>query len=252
MWRNSLSVALAATVLLTSSLPLPAPPVAQADVVTCTNCSNMFVQAKQMLESTNQTINQVRMIQNQLQQVTTMTQNTASIPDALWNQISPDVMNNIRQVHDLYRETRSLTSNVASLSQDFQRTYRTIQSNLQGGVDFKTQYQTLSNQTLRDLENTLKGVGMHQQQLQSQQATLNHFQQMARTAQGRKAALDAANAMTQYALQQNQQTQQLLTMQLQMQAQYYAAEEARRAASQAASDRLNSGRILPVTGGKAY
>ena len=102
---------------------------AQAFVVTCTNCSNMLVQALDRItnmeelstlmsdyqESITQTAQQIRMVQQNIEQYANMVQNTMQLPANLVNELK----GNLTRIANLSNNLKTLRGDIVGLGQIF-------------------------------------------------------------------------------------------------------------------------------------
>lgn len=244
MWRKRLTLVLVATLLLSGNLPQAT----LADVVYCTNCGTEWTQLASQAEAIQQTANQLRQIQQQLQQYQTMLQNTATLPEQAFS----NTFNAIREVTAVYESGKALAATAANLDEQFARRYTTYRGQKLSQKDWENKYQQWSQEANANTLNTLRSVGLQHHQLQDEEQIIKRLQSLSRSSSGRMQALQVANQMAAESLRQTQKLRQLMMLQLQMQANYLAQEEDRRALSEASWRRFANGRKLPNQGGPRY
>ena len=103
-----------------------------------------------------------------------------------------------------------------------------------GANDWRNKYTQWSKEGTDNALYTLKGLGMHANQLQQDQALQQRLQAMAGSAQGRMEALQVANMKAAQNAEQLMKLRELMMMQLQMQANFIAQQQDRQAAQEAA------------------
>jgi P-type conjugative transfer protein TrbJ len=120
-------------------------------------------------------------------------------------------------------------------------------------TDWNNKYTEWSQEGSNNALNAVKGLGLQASQLSKDQDLMQQLQGMASSTQGRMQALQVANMIAAQNVAQIQKLQQLMMMQLQMQADYLAMQQDKEAAHEA--NRVNlytNWKNTPDTDGKNF
>jgi P-type conjugative transfer protein TrbJ len=120
-------------------------------------------------------------------------------------------------------------------------------------TDWNNKYTEWSQEGSNNALNAVKGLGLQASQLSKDQDVMQQLQGMASSTQGRMQALQVANMIAAQNVAQIQKLQQLMMMQLQMQADYLAMQQDKEAAREA--NRVNlytNWKNTPDTDGKNF
>lgn len=199
-----------------------------------------------------QLANQAKQLQNEVSQLENMVLNTATIPNQIWGTAVQD----FSQLKSLFSQSQSLAFTAGNLDQQFATRYGTYSSYLAGkmtATDWNNKYTEWSQEGRNNALNAFKGLGLQASQLSNDQDVMQQLQGMASSTQGRMQALQVANMIAAQNVAQIQKLQQLMMMQLQMQANYLAMQQDKEAAHEA--NRVNlytNWKNTPDTDGKNF
>lgn len=221
------------TTLLFGALLLSASftPPALARTVYCTNCSNKFMQSldrvtnvnqlkalwKEYGESVQQTAQQVRMVQQNIEQYANMVHNTVSLP--------VDTMN--RMVGDFnrlsgYVEKISARTGEINTMKDLYNTFYAKQSALRGVVrtaegtkNYSNMWDRWSGEVDRAAEATFKLTGNQLADLRENGELEAHIRDLLSTPKGRMEAIQAGNKLAAIQIKEAQETRALMATYLQ-------------------------------------
>lgn len=210
---------------------------AQAITVTCTNCSNMFMQAldrvtnveqltslmKQYGEAVQQTQQQIRMVQQNIEQYANMLQNTAQLPANLVNELR----GNLTRLANLSSNLKTLRGDVTALGSIFTNLFPE-QSFLEGvagaspqevdaaNARYRQAWDTWSENVDRAAQATFQLSG---QQLDDLQKDPERFQsyldELLSTPDGQQKAIMAGNQLSALQVQEARQLRELMATQVQ-------------------------------------
>jgi P-type conjugative transfer protein TrbJ len=227
---------------------------ASALVVTCTNCGTEFTQLANNVQLVDQLARQVELVQNALLRYENMLLNTKGLDDQLFG----DALADLRKVMAALGQARSLSVTSASLDADFRNKFKDYAAYVkdQLGVDgLADKYQQWSEDTNSSVLTSLKAAREQSQQIEGSEATLlQGLEQLATTAEGRMQALQVANQIALAGARQTQKLRQLLTIHLQLQANFIQTQTDREASQGAALNKfVTTGRETVKTGdGKGF
>jgi P-type conjugative transfer protein TrbJ len=199
-----------------------------------------------------QLANEAKQLQNEVSELENMVLNTATIPNQIWGTAVQD----FSQLKSLFSQSQSLAFTAGNLDQQFATRYGTYGSYLaekMTAADWNNKYTEWSQEGSNNALNALKGLGLQASQLSKDQDVMQQLQGMASSTQGRMQALQVANMIAAQNVAQIQKLQQLMMMQLQMQADYLAMQQDKEAAREA--NRVNlytNWKNTPDTDGKNF
>lgn len=232
-----------ALMLSSALLNLPSQPAHGLDAVYCTNCGTEWTQLMNKAMQVKQLATQAQQLSTQINQYKDMVTNSQGVPTHLWGR----AMSDFNQLTQLMGRSRSLAYSAGDLDGQFANRYGTYDAYLtkkMGANDWRNKYTQWSKEGTDNALYTLKGLGMHANQLQQDQALQQRLQAMAGSAQGRMEALQVANMMAAQNADQLMKLRELMMMQLQMQANFIAQQQDRQAAQDAASK--NYFKVIPT------
>ncbi len=212
------------------------------------NHIELVVQYKEMVVQTYQQLQQLQQLINQYRN---MVQNTLSLPQTVWG----DVTGQLNRLAGLVRQGQALAYSLSNLDQEFQNRFKGYNFYLNQnmtGQQFSTQYATWTKQT----QDTIRGCMLagHEQMegLGDEEADMRRLLQLSESAEGRMQALQAGNQITAQMLPQMQKLRQLVTSQMQMQGAYLAYVEEKEALQRAQMEKYYSRPPNAQQGGKRY
>jgi P-type conjugative transfer protein TrbJ len=224
----SLVISAAIIVLLLS----PAQTVA-AEAVICTNCGTEYTQLFNKLQMLKQVETGIQQLQTQINQYQDMMSNSQGLSIQVWGNAYRD----IGKLNALIQQSKALAYSASNLDSQFSKRYgdyKTYQARKMNGSDWDKKYDQWSRETSDNALYTLKAVSMQSSQMQDEDTLMQQLQAMSHSAQGRMQAIQVGNMMAAQNINQIQKLRQLMMLQLQMQANYIAAQQDKVAAEQAA------------------
>lgn len=212
---------------------------ARAAVVTCVNCSDNIVQALNQVttleelgqlassyeEQVEQTLQQIQMVQNQIQQYENMVKNTIKLPAQLLNSVT----GSFRQLASLTGGVQNQVGDIAALGDVFKQVYMNkdffkgvaaagtasgggINAIRQQNAQYYQKWQAMNAEIERASQATFQMSGQQLQDLvQDADAFDTHIASLLNTPEGAVQALDSGN---QLAALQIQEARQLRTLML--------------------------------------
>jgi P-type conjugative transfer protein TrbJ len=239
--NRRLATVIAASLLLS--------PCASALVVTCTNCGTEFTQLANNVQLVDQLARQVELVQNALLRYENKLLHTKGLDDQLFG----EALAELRKVMGALGQAQSLSVTSTSLDADFRNKFKDYEAYVkdQLGVDgLADKYQQWSEDTNSSVLTSLKAAREQTQQLEGSEETLfQGLEQLATTAEGRMQALQVANQIALAGARQTQKLRQLLTIHLQLQANFIQTQMDREASQGAALNTfVTTGRETVKTG----
>ena len=199
-----------------------------------------------------QLVNQAKQLQNEIRQLENMVLNTVTVPNQIWGTAVQD----FDQLKSLIQQSKALAYTASNLDQQFATRYGTYTSYLaekMTATDWKNKYTQWSQEGSDNALYALKGLGLQASQLKNDQAVMQQLQAMASSTQGRMQALQVANMIAAQNVDQVQKLQQLMMLQLQMQADYLAMQQDKEAAREASRvDLYTNWKNTPDTDGEVF
>lgn len=220
--------------------------------VYCANCGTEWTQLANKATMVQQLATQAQQLQTEVGQLQNMLLNSQVVPSQVWG----TAMQDIQRLHSILQQSQALAYTATNLDQQFATKYGTYTKYLTGGLTanvWRDKYSQWSKETSDNALYTMKSLGMQAAQMQDEQALMQQLQGLASSAQGRMQALQVANMMAAQNVDQIQKLRQLMMLQLQMQADYMAAQQDKEAAKEASRVLLYSNwKNTPDTDGKLY
>lgn len=210
---------------------------AQAEVVYCSNCGTEYTQLFNKLQLVKQLETQAR----QLQQMLT---NASRVGQSEWG----ETYAKLQQAQQLFNESKALVHNALNLEQQFRSKYAGYQQYVQQQPtrqQMAQKYAQWSEESRDNVLKTLKAAGIQSNSLAYDQAVMQRLQNMSQSAEGHMQALQVGHMMAAQQVRQIQELRQLLTLQLQMQANYLAQQQDKEELARA--QRVKYFRRIPAT-----
>lgn len=251
--------------LITALMWLCAPP-AHAITVTCTNCSNSLLQMLDRVtnmeqlstlineyhESITQTAQQIRMVQQNIEQYANMLQNTAQLPASLVNELK----GNLTRLANLSGNLKTMRGDIVGLGQVFNSLFpeQSLFGELAGAGPEQVEaanarYRQKWNQWSETVDQASQATfQLSGQQLADLQSDPERFQQymdnLLSTPDGQQKAIMAGNQLSALQVQEARQLRELMATQVQSNlASQMKAEKESQMAEEAWRDTLKTDRI---------
>jgi P-type conjugative transfer protein TrbJ len=245
---KALPLVISATIIVL--LWSPAQTVA-AEAVFCTNCGTEYTQLFNKLQMLKQVETGIQQLQTQINQYQDMMSNSQGFSSQVWGNAFRD----IGKLNALIQQSKALAYSASNLDSQFSKRYgdyKTYQTRKMNGSDWDQKYDQWSRETSDNALYTLKAVGLQSSQMQDEDTLIQQLQAMSQSAQGRMQAIQVGNMMAAQNINQIQKLRQLMMLQLQMQANYIAAQQDKVAAEQAARKQYFHRIDVSTRDGKRY
>ena len=227
--------------LMSCALLLPISQQTQAWPVVCVNCGTEWTQlanniqlVSNQAELIRQTINQVKMIDDQIK-------NTKNLASGDWG----NTFDQLQKLNQLARQGESIAFSSASVMDDMNKTFKGYDAWNKDVAqqELSCHYQQVS-QTLGDTAMAAMSVanGIHQQQADDN-AVITNQQHASMNATGRLQAIQAGNQLTAQVINQLQKMETLMSAQIQLTSTLVQAENERQQAKRAQTDKFMEGDI---------
>ena len=199
-----------------------------------------------LIEQLNRQLQQLKIAQ---QQLSDMIVNTATLPAQYWGQ----TMQNINRVNQLMNDVKSLSYQGNNIEQQIRQRYQGYSTYSGSGANSITgKYNQWSNETNSSITATLSALGLQNSQMDDEDALMRQLESMGNSATGRMQAAQIGNQMAAQGVRQTQKLRQLMMLQTQMQANWYASQQDQADVKAATSSQLHQTRTFKTTGGKRY
>ena len=191
---------------------------------------------------------QVQQYVNQFQSYQAMLQNIGQLPQAQWDQFSQSIMG-LKKSLDF---GQSLNFTASSYDQDFSKLFKGYDQYLasakNGSLNFSDTYKQLNKSTRDTVNGSLKALKLRADDLQSDEATMRQLQTLSSSAVGQKSAIQAANEIALHQTHQLKKLEQTIMTQANMQGEYYAMQNEKKAYQEAQAKAKADGGIAPTIG----
>lgn len=202
-------------------------------VVFCSNCSDRFAQATQIAKQVETALNTARQLQTQINQYNDMLKQGVALPSTILNRMT----NNLRQVQDLYDQSKALSGNMANFDTKFRQQFKSYDAQLaQAGrrpTYMADAYRRWNEQGADAMRVAMSSAGMNVSSIASEDAMLAQIVQRSQSASGRMQAIQAGNEIAAQQVQQMMKLRQMVNSQIQSQSMYYSQVMERQAADDA-------------------
>lgn len=196
-----------------ASIVAPAPAVAQWAVFDPTNYIQNFMTQLRAVQSN---ANELLQIQNQLQQYQVMLQNTRNLQANDLNGFV-DAMGRLDRIMG---EGRSLSIAAG----DYERRFREMFPGYESSANYGERYRAWNDTSRDSILGAMRVANMQVQGIGNESQAINSLIRAARSTDGQKAALDAANEIAVAQVTQMQQLRELMVAQIQAEGTYMAAQ----------------------------
>jgi P-type conjugative transfer protein TrbJ len=216
--RKFLSLAVGAAVVAPVALALPGRVLAAS---ACVNCATEWTQIMNNVQLIAAYIRQGQQYAQQILQYVQQLRDSAELfrnGRAFLTHIFGPIQRELQQLASVVQQGRGLAYSMANLDEQFRNTFEGYRSPRNYGVD----YQRWSSTTLDTIQGTLRAVGLHSSQLQSEQSIISALRSMATNADGRMQAANTANMIAAESVSQLQKLRALMLADLQSKEAYQA------------------------------
>jgi len=170
-----------------------------------------------------QIANQVKIIQNQMNQYQEMLKQGMTLPESVWRSVEHDLM----RLKDSVRMTSGLYSSLGNLDHVFRETNPGVVSRSDRGMTYDEWYSKQSKGYLDNIRATLIGIDVSAEQMEQDSQLLKGLQLQSRNAVGQMQALQAGNDIAAETAQQLMKLHTAMNRQTMLIAAYMAAEQDR-------------------------
>ena len=192
---------------------------------------------QQIAQQATQIANQVTMISNMIQRYQNMLQNTLNIPNQVWG----NILQALTPLTNIVRQGQAIAYSMANLDVRFRQRFPDYGNFLNTNFGAPQMYGSYQGwyTTQRDgIDGALLAANLQSSQFANENATMATLTAMGDNASGRMQALQVGNQIANQQVQQMQKLRQLVMAQMQMQANYMAAEAAKDAAKNAQAEKF--------------
>ncbi|MDQ2695558.1 MAG: P-type conjugative transfer protein TrbJ [Pseudomonadota bacterium] len=237
-----IAVAVAVALSMPVALPVHGSGIPVIDV------SVLAQQTQQVAHMVSSLANEARMIANQIAQYQEMVRQGMALAEGDWLTLA----RSIEGLDRIIAEGESIAFTMQDLDSQFRGTFQGYQPS----QDWGASYRGWTTRSLDTLRNTLQALGQQHVALGEQDSRLRDLVVLSNQSQGRMQALQAGNRIAATTAQQLMELRQLVAMQTNAQAVYFASQIDKDAAAEAAMQRWVGAPPPPVpvygTGGGAY
>jgi len=191
---------------------------------------------------------QVQQYVNQFQSYQAMLQNIGQLPQQQWNQFSQSVL----KLKDAVNFGEGINFAASSYNNDFSNLFKGYDQYLasaqNGSLNFEDTYKQLNKSTRDTVNGALKSLGLQATDMQNDEATMRQLQTLSTSAVGQKSAIQAANEIALHQTHTLKKLQQTIMTQANMQGEYYAMQNEKKAYQEAQAKAKAEGGIPPTLG----
>ncbi|MDD2399625.1 MAG: P-type conjugative transfer protein TrbJ [Sulfurovum sp.] len=191
---------------------------------------------------------QIQQYINQYQSYAQMLQNIGKLPQAQWNEFQQSVMG-LKKALD-FQQALSFTA--SSYDTDFKNYYpgydKWLADSKNGSLDFQATYKQLGDTTRDTVNGSLQALNVRAEDMQTDEQTMRTLSNLSQSAAGQKAAIQAANDIALHQTHQLKKMEQTMMIQANMQGEYYAMQNEKKAFQEAQAKAKASDGIKPTVG----
>lgn len=197
-------------------------------------------QIQQYYTQIQQYTTQIEQFKNQAQSYEMMLKNLGNIPQAQWDNFS----NQVQYMKNVQQNTQGMGFVSSSYLDKFKDTYKDFDGYLaQNNTDPSQTYKDISKQMNQTVSDSLKQLNLQQKDIETDEQVMKELGNLSKTADGQKAAVQAANEIALHQTHQLKKMQQTMMQQVNLQNQYMAAEQATKDQSGAYSSKMRDKQI---------
>lgn len=219
--------------------------------MTCINCGTEVTQLLNNVQMVRQVLTSAQQLQAELNMYKNMVTNSETVPNHIWGKALQD----IGKINTLLQKSQALAHTSGNLDDQYASRYGTYQSyrtKQMNGQDWDIKYDQWSRETHDNTLYTMKALGLQASQMEDDEAVMQQLQTLSQSAEGRMQALQVANMMAAQTMRQIQKLEKLMMLNTQMQANYWAAQQDKEAALQAARQQFFRYDPISYKNGKRY
>lgn len=242
MKRQIISAA-AAAMILTSSVHSASLFAGALEPTQIANNIQLAMQYAQQLSDyavqMDQYAQQVQQYYNQVQSFASMLQNIGTLPESQWNEFA-QVVFNLKNIMEESGKVSYIAENLDDQYKALYKGYDQYLADANGGeIDPGQIYKDLSNETRDTVAKSLEALGLMEKDLESDADTMRELQSLSQSAEGQKAAIQAASEIALHQTNQLKKLHQTLMVQSQAQFEALAGEQSKQDMQKADFDSFN-------------
>ena len=199
------------------------------------------LQAQQYQQQIQQYVNQYQAYENMLK-------NIGQLPQAQWDQFSQSVIG----LKQSLAFGQGLAFTASSYNTDFNNLFpgydKYVSDSKNGSLDFEKTYKQLGDTTRDTVNGALQALNLRAEDMQTDEGTMRQLQALSTSAAGQKAAIQAANEIALHQSHQLKKLEQTMMIQANMQGEYYAMQNEKKALQEAQAKAKASDGIKPTVG----
>lgn len=212
-----------------------------AYAIYCSNCSTFYQQMFEYAEAVNTALNTAESLQTQIRQYQNMVVQGTSLPRSMFSSIAAD----LGSVVSLYKRSQAIGRQIQNMDSQFNAAFPGFESYLihaanSAEVPARDRYQKWSAQGRDNVKTALEAANLNTSTFESEDVRLGRMVARSQSALGRMQAIQAGNEIASQNVQQLQKLRDLLATQINMQGNYMAQADDRKAASEAAEQQFEA------------
>lgn len=172
---------------------------------------------KTALNSVKSLENEATQIQNQLNAIQYQAQNTGTVSDYQYNQISQLM----QQMNQINKQGQSISYSASNIDQQFRTQYPNY-ANQSNNQNYQQSYQNWNNTTLNTINNTMQANGMMASHFQNESQLMDQLRNQGKTATGRMQVLQVSTEIASEDVNQLQELKRITLSQANAQNAYMA------------------------------
>lgn len=189
---------------------------------------------QQYNEMLNQTAEQIRMVQHQLNTYRNLVTNTTGIDHHIWG----DAIGELNKLGELVNKGRGISYSMGAIDEVFRGQYGDYSYSADdlSAQSYSERYREWNQINADTIRNTLEAANLQSEQFQTEDQVMQQLQQMSQTSTGRMQALQVGNQIAGQQVRQMQKLRQLSLLQIQQQSAYLATKNEKEAYEKAQAD----------------
>lgn len=219
-------------------------PPSNAWPVVCVNCGTEWTQISNQIQLVQQYSEQIRQTMNQVRMIDDQIKNTKALANGEWG----NTFEQIERLNALARHGQSIAYSASDLSAEMGRRYKGYE-HWQKEItpqDYEQHYKDLSTSMGDSAGSALKVAnGIYQQRNEDEQ-TLNRIESRSESSAGRMEAIQAGNELSAQVIRQLQKIETLLSAQIQLTSTFVQAENEKEQLAKAQAREFKKGEAPPL------
>ena len=218
-------------------------------IIPVTDYAHILVQGYEFYRQLDRWKNKLKYLKNEFKAYKMMLQNIKKLPKTQWKEFKTS----LKDMKSALKFQNNVSYTASEWESNFKSTFKGFDSyykKAMGGkklIDFGKEYKTIHKQTNDTVHSALKALGVQDENMKTDEDTLQELEDLSQGSKGQLQAIQAANTIATQQIHSIKRLQKTMMTQVQLQAQYIAAQNEEKMIVKAANDAwINKGDFTPI------